>query len=477
LDIASAHPLNKGNSMLARRSLFSTLAVLMLTSPALSVSIPIPIPNGSFEAPTVNGAPYATPNISVWQKSPPPAWWTNKGYTSDQWNNAVGTFVNVPYEWIDNLDPSGGTSVHQQAAFMFADLGLQLSQTLSTTYQVGASYQLTVGIEGGGYGMPLGVPMQIELYYLDSGGNQAPVGTTTILNDNTTLPISHLPDRVLTITAIAASDPWAGQNIGVALVQTAGTANSGGYWDIDNVRLVAITTPTAVWTGAAVGNTNWSYSGNWSGEAAAGTALSFANPGSGHTQNTNDFPAGTSFAGITFAAGSPAYNLQGRAIQLSGAVANQSSVNQMIGLDMQVVAGGSTFDSGSGSMTITGAISGSAVTKVGAGSLVLSGSNSYTGGTSVLDGTLVIATADALPTGSSLTIGADAQQLFGQGLSPAIETAGSSTDVNGVSPVPEPGTLVLLAVGAAATGIVCSRFKMHFASGWYANNRIWKFGG
>ena len=457
--------------MLARRSLFSALAVLLLASPAPADTIPIP--NGSFEAPIVNGAPYATPNMSDWQKSPPPAWWTDKGYTSDQWNNAVGTFVNVPYAWIDNLDPSGGTSVHQQAAFVFSDLGLQISQTLSTTYQVGSSYQLTVGIEGGGYGMALGVPMQIELYYLDGGGNQVPVGTTTVLNDLTLAGtgdyITHLPDRVLTIPAVAASDPWAGQNIGVALVQTAGTANAGGYWDIDNVRLVAITASTAVWTGAAVGHTNWSYSGNWSGAAAAGAALTFANPGSGQTDNMNDFPAGTSFAGITFAAGAPAFNLQGNAIQLSGPVVNQSSVNQTISLDMQVVAGGGTLDSGSGSVTIAGAISGSALTKVGDGSLILSGDNSYTGGTSVVDGTLEITTANALPTSATLTVGADAQRLFDPAPSAPVEAA--------AAPVPEPGTLALLAVAAVAASIIRSRRMMLFASEWGANNRIWEFGG
>ncbi len=130
---------------------------------------------------------------------------------------------------------------------------------------------------------------------------------------------------------------------------------------------------------------------------ASGASLTFANSGSG--QNTNDFPAGTSFAGITFAAGALPFNLQGNAIQLSGPVVNQSNVNQTIGLDLQVVAGGGTLDSGSGSMTITGEISGSALTKVGDGSLILSGSNNYAGGTTVLDGTLEIVAADALPPG------------------------------------------------------------------------------
>ena len=104
---------------------------------------------------------------------------------------------------------------------MFSNPGLEISQQLPNTFQVGQSYQLTVGIEGGGYGMVLGCPMEIGLYYLDGGGNQVMVGTTTVLNDIPAGNITDLPDRQLIIPAVAASDPWAGQNIGVALIQTA----------------------------------------------------------------------------------------------------------------------------------------------------------------------------------------------------------------------------------------------------------------
>ena len=133
--------------MLARRSMFSALAVLLLTSPALSQSTSISVPNYDFASPYVpDEPPYAAAGFSDWVQSPPPAWWTADGYTSQQWADSAGLFVNVPYEWIDNLVPSGGTSVHQQAAFMFATPGLEISQVLANTFQVGTSYQLTVGI-------------------------------------------------------------------------------------------------------------------------------------------------------------------------------------------------------------------------------------------------------------------------------------------------------------------------------------------
>ncbi len=260
--------------MLARRSMFSALAVLLLTSPVLSQAVSIPVPNYDFASPYQGDLPpYAEAGVSDWVQSPQPAWWTGG---SQGWMDSVGVFVNVPQEWIDNLVPSGGTSVYQQAAFMFATPGLQLSQTLSSTFQVGQSYQLTVGIEGGGYGMAIGTPMEIGLYYLDGIGNQVMVGTTTVLNDLALSPgsyITNLPDRYLTIPVVTASDPWAGQNIGVALIQTSNSSNEGGYWDIDNVRLTS--SIPAVWTGAA-GNTNWSNSGNWTNGVpnyAAATAV------------------------------------------------------------------------------------------------------------------------------------------------------------------------------------------------------------
>ena len=127
--------------------------------------------------------------------------------------------------------------------------------------------------------MPIGTPMEIGLYYLNAAGNQVMVGTTTVLNElalSGTSYITHLPDWSLTIPAVTATNPWASQNIGVALIQP-NTGATTGYWDIDNVRLVATTTlaPTAVWTGAG-GNTNWSNSGNWTGgvpNSASATAV------------------------------------------------------------------------------------------------------------------------------------------------------------------------------------------------------------
>jgi autotransporter-associated beta strand protein len=431
-----------------------------LASPALSQPVSIPVPNYDFSSPYVpNASPYAVPGVSTWVQSPEPAWWTG-GTTA--WNDSVGVFLNVPFEWIDNLVPSGGTSVHQQAAFMFSTPGLQLSQTLSSTFQVGASYRLTVGIEGGGSGMPVGTPMEIGLYYLDAGGNQVMVGTTTVLNDlaltgSAGSYISHLPDRYLAIPTVTAGDPWAGQNIGIALIQP----NSGtttGYWDINNVRLT--TSFPAVWTGSA-GNTSWSDSGNWSNGVpnyAAATAV-INTPGASPITVTLDGPqtVGSLALGSTNSSAVTISGTGGNTLTMnnlgSGAtiltVGGSDEVNVPVALADNLTISGSGTLAFSTSSSITDNGGQYALTMNGTGgTLILSGSNNYSGGTNVNAGTLIVTSSTALLDGSALSVGA---AQF-QGLSPVPSS-------RGVAAVPEPGTLALLSVGAIAAGAICGRPK------------------
>ena len=92
-----------------------------------------------------------------------------------------------------------------------------------------------------------------------------------------------------------------------------------------------------------------------------------------------------------------------------------------------------------------------ALIKTGAGTLILSGADNYTAGTYVDGGTLDVTTALGLLSGTNLTVG-DAADFA------AIQPAGSVGDVvapPAVSPVstPEPGTLALLAAGAAMLAV------------------------
>ncbi len=76
------------------------------------------------------------------------------------------------------------------------------------------------------------------------------------------------------------------------------------------------------------------------------------------------------------------------------------------------------------------------------GKLILSGTGGYTGGTYVTAGKLIVTRAAAIADRTDLTIG-DASLFVPVALAPAVTTAA----------VPEPGTLALLAVGAALIGL------------------------
>jgi hypothetical protein len=227
--------------MFVRRSLFVTLAIVLFASRALSQSIPVP--DFDFSDPSAGTVGYATipstsAGLGAWQVPPPPAYWTGQGATAEQWYDGTGAFYNNPAgAYIDNTSGS-------QAGFMFTNPGLELSQTLSSTFQVGQSYQLTVGI-GGGSGvqgpMQNGTPIDIGLYYLDGSGNQQFVGTSEITWSGTLSQgyVTHLTDYSVAIPAVMNGNAWAGKNIGVALFEPFTAPGDGSYWDVDNVRLTS----------------------------------------------------------------------------------------------------------------------------------------------------------------------------------------------------------------------------------------------
>ena len=90
-----------------------------------------------------------------------------------------------------------------------------------------------------------------------------------------------------------------------------------------------------------------------------------------------------------------------------------------------------------------------------AGTLILSGSNGFTGGTVVTNGTLILTNNEALAGGSSLTIGDASAFAGGPGdANPGAISSGLSAPLAAspsITPVPEPGTLLLLAVGGLLT--------------------------
>lgn len=212
--------------------------LLVLTGTGGLQAATVDIPNGSFESPVYRVAPYATANIDAWQKAAVPAWWTQP---AEYWTSMAGVFWNVPgATHIDNVDG-------EQAAFLFAMPGVELYQDLSAVYEVGQSYQLTGGFQGGGQAMLLGVPVELRLYYRDGDGNRVTLGAAEVLNatDESLPHAAHLDSGQLQTLPVLASDPWAGKSIGVQIVSTVPFQTAGGYWRIDDIRLASVPEPAS----------------------------------------------------------------------------------------------------------------------------------------------------------------------------------------------------------------------------------------
>ncbi len=211
---------------------------------------PVPVPNPSFESPTV---PYAGVALDAWQKNPkPPDYLEEDGFT---WDQLVGTFKNPAASAANHIDNLDG----EQAVWVFAvpDAGLSIdyhsvdwndgeaTHEFDSTFEAGKSYQLTVGVLGGGGGMLEGATIEISLYYHDTQTNVITVTSTTVTHSSALFPTrTHFVDAQLDMEKVEPGDPWAGQRIGISIVSTVSEELQGGYWDLDNVRLSSVRGPT-----------------------------------------------------------------------------------------------------------------------------------------------------------------------------------------------------------------------------------------
>jgi hypothetical protein len=211
------------------------------------------VPNGSFETPTTT---YASPFMDFWQKTAKPDWY-DEGGGAFLWTQLTGEFTNTPplaFNHIDNCD--GG-----QAAWMFVipevaifqDYDYPTNHAFNATYEIGKSYHLTVGIIGTGGGMMVGATFELSLYYRDAASNMVVIAATSVTNSPTIFSNNtHFIDFHADSAFVNATDPWAGQHVGVRLLSSITDTNlEGGYWDLDNVRLTTTRAPALsnpVWT-------------------------------------------------------------------------------------------------------------------------------------------------------------------------------------------------------------------------------------
>ncbi len=221
------------------------------------------VPNYSFESPAVaQSLPYATAEVDEWQETPQPADYNPTNNSDTPWFYLVGTFYNVPFpgSYISNMD-----GIQASLISSYPGVGLFQDNTaiggtntapdhaLNAVYQVGKAYTLTVGLTGS-TDEPLtqGTTLQLSLYYRDAASNIVTIGATTVTYDtNVFTNLTVMSDFTVSIPGVKPTDPWAGQGIGIEMISTTSLTNAGGYWDVDNVRLVdttALNLPSATMT-------------------------------------------------------------------------------------------------------------------------------------------------------------------------------------------------------------------------------------
>ena len=129
----------------------------------------------------------------------------------------------------------------------------------------------------------------------------------------------------------------------------------------------------------------------------------------------------------------------------------QDSTTFMQGLTNAFVKnGGATIDSDTFNITVAQpllAAGTGGLKKTGSGTLTLTGVNTYGGGTEVDNGTVTFSNALALPPGSNVTTSATGVVVFSSGYTGVITSSGpgAAPAMGSPAPVPEPGTMALLA--------------------------------
>lgn len=210
---------------------------------------PIPVPNASFESPTIS---FVSVNIDSWQKADKPDWYAEGG--GFLWTQLMGLFKNTAVTSPDHVDNCDGN----QAIWLFAVPEVALFQDYDSTdwkspapthdfnaaFEPGKSYQLIVGVIGTGGGMLQSATLELSLYYRDANSNKVTVAATSITNTPSIFSNNtHLVDCQVSVPTVQPTDAWAGQHIGIQMLSTVDTNLQGGYWDLDNVRLSSTLEP------------------------------------------------------------------------------------------------------------------------------------------------------------------------------------------------------------------------------------------
>jgi hypothetical protein len=203
------------------------LTVLMVCSAAVrasDVATNIAIENASFEAPVIDPNAFpAWPVIDSWLE-----------LDLDTGSQNTGVFANTAAGSADHIANAEG----RQLAFLGSQRGNALEQDLAVVYRVGCEYRLTVAVGISARFPPSAIKpvdtIELVLYYLDV---KEPVDIVRLTIGAKGLSSTQLQDYTVVLATVRPGDAWAGKAIDVAI---RATGAAGGFWDLDNVRLIEL---------------------------------------------------------------------------------------------------------------------------------------------------------------------------------------------------------------------------------------------
>ena len=219
-----------------RRTFLGLLGLGMAMVPTMAQTKYLSLSNPSFESPAWTGPLPVDIRLDGWTKTPAPSWFVPQG-PLQSWEQLSGIFPNPP-EGQPGRIPNGDGS---QAAYLLTLPLAGFSQVLPATFEAGVSYELTVGVRGGG-NIVDGTPLMVSLFYLDATFQPVAVGSATVAYSAALgAAWPSLTDVMASTGVVGAGSAAVGRNVGVSILSVGGMGE--GYWDLDNVRVAATVVP------------------------------------------------------------------------------------------------------------------------------------------------------------------------------------------------------------------------------------------
>jgi hypothetical protein len=214
--------------MMRKLTVRLSLLIAMLATCDLAVGNPvsIPVPNSSFETPSLAPGAYTFfPQGSGENSSGD--WVQSHTAAAGAVNNTNGAFGAQP-SGVDGTNV--GWLVNRQSIW----------QDLTDIFQVGQSYTLTVDValRADMAGSPNDT-LRLILFGGRNGLSPYVAGYVDFLSQD--LSTTAMTDCTVTIPAVQSTDAWANQKVGIWIYNTVGSGGTG-YW-LDNVRLTTTTVP------------------------------------------------------------------------------------------------------------------------------------------------------------------------------------------------------------------------------------------